>query len=90
VALREINHLELDLLELIQFELYVDTKVYLRFYEELRNPVLHPSCTCMYQQSQCAHTSLQSRARCNVVSQSFSRVVFCVHSDGSLNTEYRL
>jgi hypothetical protein len=46
------NYLELEFLELIQFELYIDTKVYIRFYEELRNPVLHPNCTCMYTKSQ--------------------------------------
>ena len=50
ISLKEINHLEVDLLELIHFELFIDTKVYVRFYSELRNPILHPNCSCMYQQ----------------------------------------
>jgi hypothetical protein len=49
VALREINALEIDFLELIQFELYIDTKVYCRFYEELKNAQLHPSCHCAFE-----------------------------------------
>ena len=49
VGLREMNHLEIDFLELIQFELYIDSRVYVRFYDELKNSVLHPNCTCSYQ-----------------------------------------
>ena len=32
-----------------QFELYIDSRVYVRFYDELKNSVLHPNCTCSYQ-----------------------------------------
>jgi hypothetical protein len=54
VQLREMNALEIDFLELIQFELYIDSKVYCRFYEELRNPVLHPKCVCAFERSTCS------------------------------------
>ena len=46
VALREINHLEIEFLSTIEFDLFIHHKVYWRFLAELRNPTLHPNCEC--------------------------------------------
>lgn len=50
VAIREINALEVEFLALIAFELYIPSKIYKRFYTELTNPSLHPSCECQFRE----------------------------------------
>jgi hypothetical protein len=50
ITLRELNLLEIEFLALISFDLHIPSGVYKRFYKELCNSALHPSCGCRYRE----------------------------------------
>lgn len=48
VPVKEINRLEVEFLALINFDLYVDSRGYADFYNQLCNPDYHSKCNCQH------------------------------------------